>query len=214
MASATINALYDTYIRKSSPGTNYEGDDYMVLGKVGTGNQIDRILLDIPLSAVSGKIITSATLYLYQVYSSYAYTNTISFGIHRIYEDWSPGSVTWGSMPGYSSTAREAASLSGNSSGWRNFDIAGLIQDIIHNDRSYEGLMIRQLDEDVGNTRKNFSTAEVGKRPYLVVGYIDGGIWAKNGGIWKRGQIYAKNGGVWKQGILYAKNGGVWKQGI
>ncbi len=151
MASATINALYDTYIRKSSPGTNYEGDDYMVLGKVGTGNQIDRILLDIPLGLCRERS-SRATLYLYQVYSSYAYTNTISFGIHRIYEDWSPGSVTWAACQAIA-PRREAAS-SGNSSGWRNFDIAGLIQDIIHNDRSYEGLMIRQLDEDVGNTRK------------------------------------------------------------
>ena len=72
MSAATIQASADTYIRQSSPGSNYNDGDYFVLGKTGTGTQLDRALLALSLSSLVGKIINSATLYLRQVYSDYA----------------------------------------------------------------------------------------------------------------------------------------------
>lgn len=213
MSTATIQASADTYIRQSSPGSNYNDDDYFVLGKTGTGTQLDRALLALSLSSLVGKIINSATLYLRQVYSNYADSGTTPFTVYCISTSWTASSVTWNTQPSVSSTAASAQSLSGNSSGWRSFDITELIQDIIYNGRAYTGLELR-ANESLGDTRKNFSSREAGYTPYLVVDYNEGGFWARYNGAWHRSQTYARYNGVWRQGQVYTRSGGVWKPGV
>jgi len=213
MATTTIYASSDTYIRQSSPSSNYNGDDYFIVGKTGTGTQLDRALLALSLSSLAGKIINSARLYMRQVYSEYADSGTTPFTVYRINESWTPSSVTWNNQPSIVTTAAEAHSLTGNSSGWRNFDITDLIKDIIDNDRPYAGLELR-ADESLGDTRKNFSSKEAGYTPYLTVDYSEGGFRARSGGEWKQAKgVYVRSGGEWKQGRVFARSGGVWKPG-
>jgi len=213
MATTTIYASSDTYVRQSSPGSNYNGDDYFVVGKTGTGTQLDRALLALSLSSLTGKIINSARLYLRQVYSDYAGSGITPFTVRRILESWTPSSVTWSNQPDSSGLAIVSASLSGNATGWRNFDITDLIKDTIENDRTFAGLKI-MADESLGNTRKNFSSKEAGYTPYLVVDYSEGGFRARSGGVWKQAKgVYVRSGGTWKQGRVFARSGGVWKPG-
>ena len=202
MSTTTIYTNQDTYVRQSSSSTNYNGSTYMVLGKTGASSQVDRVLMGFDLSGVSGKIIDAAVLYIYQDYSSYATSTTLPFRAHRISTSWSASSVTWSSQPSYSDTAAVSLSLSGNADGQRSFDISGLIQDIIHNDRTYYGILLKQTNESTSDLRKQFYTEEYSsgsRQAYLYITYHDMNLWACDSSAFQLAEeVYVYQGGAWR----------------
>lgn len=171
----TVNVSGDTFIRQNAASTNYNGESYLCLGKTGSASQVDRILLGFDLSSVSGKIISSAILYIYQDYSSYAYSATLPFTAHRITSAFSAATATWNTQPSYDATnGATALSISGNADGQRTFDITTLIKDIIENSRTSYGILLKQTDESTANLRKQFfSTEQAGRQAYVVITYSD-----------------------------------------
>lgn len=205
MSTTTIYTNQDTYVRQDEASTNKNGQTYMALGKTGTSTsspQVDRILMGFDLSSLNGKIIDSATMYLYQDYSTYATSTTLPFTAYCITDSWSAGSVTWSNQPGYSSTAAVSLSLSGNSDGQRSFNITSLIQDIIHNSRTYYGILLKQTNESSNDLRKQFFAEEYSsgsRQAYLSITYHDMNLWGYNSGAFRRAkEVYVYNSGTWR----------------
>lgn len=173
---ATIQVIEDTYIRQNSASTNYDGETYLVLGKTGSGSQVDRLLMRYDFSPVRGKIINSATLYIYQVYSSYAYSAELPFTAHCISSPFQASTVTWNTQPSFTSDGMVSLSLSGNATGQRTFDITALVRDIIANNRTCYGILLKQANESTSSLRKQFYSKEYGggsRAAYIVIDYSD-----------------------------------------
>jgi hypothetical protein len=82
----------DSYLRKSSPTTNYgsETDIWVHSGSTGNPNDISRGLLDFTLSSGSGTI-SDVKLFLYNNYVWSAGT----IEVHSVSINWNEGQVTW-----------------------------------------------------------------------------------------------------------------------
>ena len=176
MSATTIYVNGDTFIRQNASSTNYNGETYMVLGKTGTSSQVDRLLMGFDLSGLYGKIVDYAALYIYQIYSEYAYTAALPFTAYCINSSWSASSVKWSNQPSVSGTGAVNLSLSGNATGQRSFNITGLVYDIAANYRTCYGIELRQSNESTGNLRKHFYTEEYGsgsRQAYIYVEYHD-----------------------------------------
>jgi hypothetical protein len=172
----TIQVIEDTFIRQSSASTNYDGETYLVLGKTGSGSQVDRLLMRYDFSPVRGDIINSATLYIYQVYSSYAYSATQVFTAHCISSAFQASTVTWKTQPSFTSNGMVTLSLSGNATGQRTFDITALVRDIIANNRTCYGILLKQANESTSSLRKQFNSKEYGggsRAAYIVIDHSD-----------------------------------------
>lgn len=172
----TIYATDDTYIRQNYASTNYDGETYLVLGKTGSGSQVDRILLGFTFASVAGQVINSATLYIYQVYSSYAYSAEQVFTAHCISSAFQASTVTWRTQPSFTDDGMVTLSLSGNANGLRSFDITTLIRDIIANSRTCYGILLKQANESTASRRKQFNSKEYGsgsRTPYIVINHSD-----------------------------------------
>jgi hypothetical protein len=192
----TIYATGDTYIRQNAANTNFDGQSYLVLGKTGSGSQVDRILLGFTFASVAGQVINSATLYIYQVYSSYAYSAEQVFTAHCISSAFSASTAKWNNQPSYTNNGMVTLSLSGNANGLRSFDITTLIRDIIANNRTCYGILLKQANESTSSRRKQFSSKEYGsgsRTPYIVINHSDpteasitGYIAIANGGVNKK----------------------------
>ncbi|MDD5018581.1 MAG: DNRLRE domain-containing protein [Eubacteriales bacterium] len=202
MSTTTIFVGGDTFIRQSASTTNYNGETYMALGKTGTSSQVDRILMGFDLSGLSGKIIDAAVLNMYQDYSTYAYSAELPFTAHCISSSWSAGSVNWSNQPSYTANGAVNLFLSGNADGWREFNVSALIQDIIHNARTYYGILLKQTNESTGNLRKQFFTEEYGsesRQAYLYVTYHDMNLWGYAGGAFQLAdEVYVYQSGAWR----------------
>jgi hypothetical protein len=192
----TIYATGDTYIRQNAASTNFDGESYLVLGKTGSGSQVDRILLGFTFASVAGQVINSATLYNYQEYSSYAYSAEQVFTAHCISSAFQASTVTWRTQPSFTDDGMVTLSLSGNANGLRSFDITTLIRDIIANNRTCYGILLKQANESTASRRKQFSSKEYGggsRTPYIVINHSDpteasitGYIAIANGGVNKK----------------------------
>ena len=172
----TIYATDDTYIRQNSASTNFDGQSYLVLGKTGSGSQVDRILLGFTFASVAGQVINSATLYIYQVYSSYAYSAEQVFTAHCVSSAFQASTVTWRTQPSFTSNGMVTLSLSGNATGQRTFDITALVRDIIANNRTCYGILLKQANESTSSRRKQFNSKEYGggsRAAYIVIDYSD-----------------------------------------
>ena len=172
----TIQVIEDTFIRQNSASTNYDGETYLVLGKTGSSSQVDRLLMRYDFSPVRGKIINSATLYIYQVYSSYAYSAEQVFTAHCISSAFQASTVTWRTQPSFTDDGMVTLSLSGNATGQRTFDITALVRDIIANNRTCYGILLKQANESTSSLRKQFCSKEYGggsRAAYIVIDYSD-----------------------------------------
>lgn len=173
MATVSIYSSGDANIRNTEINQNFGGETFMPLGRM-SGAQFDRMLIGFDFSSLNNKIIDGATLYLYQYYSEYCYTNTLNFNARCITGAWSESQVTYANRPAVSTTAQASLSLSGNSSGLRSFNITGLVKDIVEMDRLCCGIMLIQTDESLTSRRKQFFTEEYGggsRRPYINITY-------------------------------------------
>lgn len=196
---STIYTNKDVYARNSAATTNKNGDEYLCVGRTD-GSQTERTFLGFDLSSLTGKIIDTCTLNLYQVKSDYAEPDNLAFYVERITSSWGETTLTWNAQPSVSTTARETENLSGNADGWRSFNITGLIQDIIHNNRSFYGFRLMSTNEGIAGNEKRFRSREYNSTldPYLSVTYHDMNLWVYNGG-WKRAkEVHVYNGG-WRQ---------------
>lgn len=172
----TIQVIEDTFIRQNSASTNFDGETYLVLGKTGSSSQVDRLLMRYDFSPVRGKIINSATLYIYQVYSSYAYSAEQVFTAHCISSAFQASTVTWNTQPSFTSDGMVTLSLSGNATGQRTFDITALVRDIIANNRTCYGILLKQANESTSSLRKQFYSKEYSsgsRAAYIAIDYSD-----------------------------------------
>jgi hypothetical protein len=213
MASVTLNCTADTFVRKSEPNTNKEGESYMVIGKTGSSNQIDRILLAFSFSAYLGKIVDSATLNLRQKYSSYRDTAQLHFYALCISSSWSAASVKWSNQPSFTTNGAVNLYLSGNANGDRTFDITGLLRDITQYKRTCYGILLKAYDESADNNSKQFETIEGDERPTIDLVYHDMNLYAAQGGTNKLlTDLWVAQGGTFKQTQPNTSiaNGGGW----
>jgi len=93
--------------------------------------------------------------------------------------------------------------------GLREFNITNLIKDIVENNRTYHGILLRQPGS-TDATYKFFYSHEGSTAPQLIVDYVSG-LNAKVSGTWQDTDAYAKVSGVWQPVNVYGKVSGTWQ---
>jgi len=98
MGQITIECTKDASITSGDTDYTINGD-YLYIGRDGS---YFRTLLYYTLSALAGKVITAATLRMYEIAG---FANTLNFFAHCVSENWSESTVTWDNQPDYTETA-------------------------------------------------------------------------------------------------------------
>ena len=158
----TAGNVADAYIWSSSPNYNGGGSSTLYTGWVCSGEK--RSLLRFDLSVIpTGTTVDSADLRIYV-----EAVNSQSVRVHRITAPWTEHAVTWNNFAGSFAPDIEA-SFVGNSTGFHQADVTGLVQAWVNGAANY-GLL---LEEDLDNYH-SYRSSEYGSvqsRPYLQVCY-------------------------------------------
>jgi|LSQX01.2.fsa_nt_gb hypothetical protein len=217
MPFVNIYATKDSYITNIHDSNNGSAPNLWLGRTDSLSSWYYRILTYFNLAPVMGKQITEASLRFYH-YSGNG--NDLTFSVHCITQSWSESTVTWANQPNFSDTAAQTFTLQAypkiGSAGWRHFNVTSLIQDIVHNSRTYHGLLLRQPGSTY-ETSQVFTSRETWEGlsgdPVLVV-YYKSGFRVRVDGSWRDGDTYVRDGGIWKPGTVYTRVDGTWRQGI
>ncbi len=99
MAQMTLNPSGDAQIISDGPTTNYGTHTALDVGEVPAATSTRRSLLKFDLSSLSGKLITSAVLRLYDGGADYT-NNTRTMYVNRMKRAWTEAGVTWNKYDG------------------------------------------------------------------------------------------------------------------
>lgn len=147
MATTTLMAIEDTYIREANPDNNYGNDTSLYVQSHELNNA--RTLVKFNIAAFIGKNITSAILNLRAFYSQPDMNYHRDHLTKRITGDWTEMSVTWNTRPAVTdvnsivnhhdyTTAEETES----------YDVTNMLKDAINEGRSITGFMIQDNAEN------------------------------------------------------------------
>ena len=155
--TTTVYATQDVYTAASSPNTNFEGNDLLVYG---SGSRIYSYI-DFDLSSFIGKEIAQALIKLHIVVNDLTSSTSIRF--YRIDRSWDASEVIYNDPPHVTSANAKRKTLEDSDSGWEQWNITDLVNDII-DDGGY-GLRI-EID---ANQLVQFSSIEGGQSPKLEI---------------------------------------------
>ncbi|WP_326634817.1 DNRLRE domain-containing protein [Nonomuraea fuscirosea] len=151
--SVTLGLQADTWVENSDVyGDSQFGDIQLWAGgyadPFGGGYVVDRTFLTFGTSAITGRVISSATLQLHQNFLSGCGNAQSGIKAQRVTSGWDQYSLNWNAQPATTSTgeavARDAAGcVEGQNMSWAIRDIAQAWADGAVN----HGLMLRGVDE-------------------------------------------------------------------
>ena len=172
-ATITLFPIADTWVNSLLPTTNYGSADRLKVGSEACVGQefpdLGRGLLYFALDPIpAGQVIQSASLQLYQRFSTGAAGNVI--GLHRVTSPgWEEATATWNNQPGHSASyATTNVGLTTNA--WYIWDATQLVRDWYQGTFSNEGLKLISQAEMVCNMRY-FDSREALNDARLVISY-------------------------------------------
>lgn len=160
-------ATKDSYVKSSTPATNYGGEDSVTVGSVTLPSPAEsRALMAFDLSALpADAVILTATLELYQ---TNPYISGIVIHTQALTSTWTENGVMWSNQPG-ATTADEA--VEGDLSGsWRRWNITAIAQKWQAGALTNHGVQLVYVSG--ANFAQIFSSREGANPPRLVVEYV------------------------------------------
>lgn len=151
--TVTLNPVADTFVRQSSPYTNYGSATPL---NVDGGTNIETSYLKFNLDAVSGKTVTNARLRIY--------VTNASVGVQNI-KNVSDTSWSEWTMNAYNQPARgtTAATLSGTVSGsWKEVDVTAAVA-------AKAGQLLSLAVDETSSDGMDFTSREGTNKPQLIV---------------------------------------------
>lgn len=164
---STFNAVKDSYVKSSTPGSNYGAEDSITVGSVTLPSAAEfRALAAFDLSTLpADAVILTATLELYQ-------TNTYFSGIiihaQALTSAWTENGVTWSNQPG--ATTTDEAAEGERSGNWRRWNITSITRKWQAGTLTNHG--VRLVYVSGANFAQTFSSREGANSPRLVVEYV------------------------------------------
>ncbi|WP_282694234.1 DNRLRE domain-containing protein [Streptomyces sp. CC208A] len=168
--AVSIGASFDTFVQQGY-GTDQSAATELKLGNNGSG-QVARSFLHFPMAKITGKVIESAKLNLWNFHS---WSCTA-----KSWEVWDTGnastSTRWTAQPTWFNKWTTSTSTKGYSSscadGWVSADVKTLVQGWANNGKSTNSLGIRATDESDPYGWKRFNSGNAASStPYLSVTY-------------------------------------------
>ena len=168
----------DTYIRASTPSTNYNGSTGLVTGTSNGGGNKARSLVTFNTNALLGRHILQATMHAFNFQSGTCTTTSSNpLTVHQITSGWDPATVTWSSgAPTWSNTVSASSTRSyqgttGCRGAYIDLDLTSVVASWAGGAGNY-GVMLRAYSEvDNAGFRKYYSKDHVGGQPSLEVSY-------------------------------------------
>ncbi|MFI6623083.1 DNRLRE domain-containing protein [Streptomyces sp. NPDC050528] len=176
--TSTLAVTTDTWVQTPDYTDSQVSSQELKSGTYDSGSDIARAYLKFDVSKFAGTDITSATMKLYNYYSSTCSTSGAATQARRITSSWSSSSVTWSTQP--STTTTGVATNTGHwgyssscPAAWSNWNLQSIVQAWADGSPNY-GLQLRSADESDSTTWRRFRSANYttsGYAPMLVVTY-------------------------------------------
>ncbi|MGW1625299.1 DNRLRE domain-containing protein [Streptomyces sp. NPDC002172] len=176
--TTTLAVTTDTWVQNPDYPDSQISSQELKSGTYDSGTDTARSYLKFDVSKFTGKHITSATMSLYNYYSSTCSTSGAATQARRITSTWSSSSITWGAQP--STTTTGVATNTGHwgyssscPAAWSNWNLQTITQAWADGSTNY-GLQIRSADETDSTTWRRFRSANYttsGYAPKLSVTY-------------------------------------------
>ncbi|MFJ6737403.1 DNRLRE domain-containing protein [Streptomyces sp. NPDC091279] len=176
--TSTLAVTTDTWVQTPDYTDSQVSSQELKSGTYDSGSDVARAYLKFDVSKFAGTDITSATMKLYNYYSSTCSASGPATQARRITSNWSSSSVTWSAQP--STTTTGMATNSGHwgyssscPAAWSNWDLQSIVQTWVDGSPNY-GLQLRSADESDSTTWRRFRSANYttsGYAPKLVVTY-------------------------------------------
>jgi hypothetical protein len=163
----TLGNAADATIWQSTPGYNTGAVSSLATGQNATSYKEALVSFDLGVIPF-GATVTSATLGVYQTYTSAP--STVS--VHQITAPWSESTVTWNSFAGaYSSTV--LGSFNVFNFGIRTVDVTSMVSSWVAGSSDNNGFLLKEGTTSA-HTYRSSETGTVSDRPYLYVCYYGG----------------------------------------
>ncbi|MGW3131073.1 DNRLRE domain-containing protein [Streptomyces sp. NPDC001123] len=176
--TSTLAVTTDTWVQNPDFPDSQVSSEELKSGTYDAGTDVARSYLKFDVSPFTGKHIQSATMSLYNYYSSTCSTSGATTDAKRITSSWSSSSITWGAQPTTTTTNKASNSArSGYDSScpgaWSNWNLQAMVQDWANGAANY-GLQLASANESDSTTWRRFRSANYstsGYAPKLVVTY-------------------------------------------
>jgi hypothetical protein len=157
--TVTLSASADAWIDQGGPSSNKGTDSILKVMSKSNSSMRALVLFNLP-AAPQGCVIQSATLRLYA--ASYKSNRTLQ--ALRVNANWTENGVTWSNQP----VTIGAAATTNSGSGWRQWNVAAMVQAIYNSGLNY-GFLIRDANENQ-DAEQQFHSREKGQNiPQLVI---------------------------------------------
>lgn len=161
----------DTFVQNDYSSAQYASED-LKAGSYNSGSTKARSLLKFDVSGLTGKHILSATLKLYEYWSSSCTARKLN--LYRVNSNWS-SSVTWSNQPSTGAFIDDVNVAKGYSSScpadWISLSATSLVANWASGDWPNYGLKLQADDESDSLSWKRFRSSETSSDPQLSVSY-------------------------------------------
>ncbi|MGY4976252.1 DNRLRE domain-containing protein [Streptomyces sp. 900105755] len=176
--TSTLAVTTDTWVQTPDYPDSQVSSQELKSGTYDSGTDVARAYLKFDVSKFTGTHVTSATMKLYNYYSSTCSTSGAATQARRITSTWSSTSVTWSAQP--STTTTGMATNTGHwgyssscPAAWSNWNMQSIVQAWADGSTNY-GIQLRSADETDATTWRRFRSANYttsGYAPQLIVTY-------------------------------------------
>lgn len=169
----TSSSFLEAYVNSGSPNKTYYGTSYQVMpsGRASSGNKY-RTYIQFPnlRSQILGKDIISAALELYENGDG---GSGYSVRVFDIDTSWSPSTLTWNTVPTYSTPSLDDFTSSGTDGSFKYFDVTSWAQTIADGGDDEYGLVIRNYTESSTSYVEFYGSrsSSTAYRPVFLVDY-------------------------------------------
>jgi hypothetical protein len=165
----------DVHTSSTSPDSNYEGLELLMIGMSDDSSTFWRIYLAYDLSGVQGRV-ESAKLRLIQYYGGGGAGGTLC-GSYAVLSPWEGSTITWGNSPQNSGISSDRQYVGGIGTFWITWDVTPIVQDWILGTCPNNGLLLKQRSEYHSGAPRHghiWSTeATIGDPPRLTITLSD-----------------------------------------
>jgi hypothetical protein len=124
----TFYADSDAWVSDANPTANYGNYTYVsVKDRSGVGESFIRFKDD-DLATLSGRTVSSASLFMYQYAGTYSPGDTVN--AHAVQAGWQEGAVTWDTKPSYNPQTVGSLELTSGINLWREIPV---LQSVVQN---------------------------------------------------------------------------------
>lgn len=154
---------YDSYVMSAYPGNNYVYTSEERAGWTSSTGVV-RSYMKFTLPSLSGYIVSSATLNLYEFTGA---TSSAAIEAHEIISNWSDTSITWNNRPNYNDINLGTNTV--NQAKWYSWNVSDLVT-AWYAGRTNNGIMIKE-DSENDYYRKFYSSEASSGKPYILINY-------------------------------------------